>query len=263
MPGCAWTALASPSHGPAALLPGDRGHAPGTRPPQVGARPARAVHTGTWLRRPLFDGQRPASVDPAALNEGRETLSLAFLFLLERLSPVERAVFVLHEAFDYRHREIARSLDISEAASRQHLRRARTRLGDRYPVTVASREQHERTGRQLVEAVVRGDIAGVVSMLAEDAAVYSDGGGVVAAAMNEVHGALRSARLLAGIARKTPPERAEFVDVNGVPGVLVYRSGRLDSVMTFELDPTGHVRGVYIVRNPRKLGHDHLRRVTG
>jgi RNA polymerase sigma-70 factor, ECF subfamily len=216
------------------------------------ARVQREEYPGEWLPEPLVT---PAGtdLDPARISGARETLSYAMLTLLEQLSPVERAVFVLHEAFDYRHGEIARMLEIEEAASRQHLRRARQHLQEKRPRFGSSREVHQQLLQRFLAAASLGDMAGLTSLLTANAVSVSDGGGKVRAAMNIVRGAESVAKLIAGIVRKNPIERTDFVEVNGQPGLVSYHRDRIDNVLVLDITEDGLVAGVYLVRNPDKL----------
>ena len=216
------------------------------------ARVQREEYPGEWLPEPLVT-PAGADLDPARISGARETLSYAMLTLLEQLSPVERAVFVLHEAFDYRHGEIARMLDIEEAASRQHLRRARQHLQEKRPRFGSSRELHQQLLQRFLAAASLGDMAGLTSLLTANAVSVSDGGGKVRAAMNIVRGAESVAKLFAGIVRKNPIGRYEFVEVNGQPGVATYYRDRIDNLLVLDITEDGLVAGVYLLRNPDKL----------
>ena len=216
------------------------------------ARVQREQYIGPWLPEPILSSRPPQGIDPQAIADARETLSFGFMVLLERLSPLERAVFVLHEAFDFRHAEIADALEITDAGSRQHLRRARKRLAEGRPRFRPSPEQHAAVTRRFLEAVGSGDVSHIASMLAEDAAVVTDSGGKVPAALNAVRGRMAAARLLVGIRNKLPPERVEFVTVNGLAAAIVWQGG-IRSVFVADTGADGLVHALWVLRNPEKL----------
>lgn len=210
-------------------------------------RRSREEYVGPWLPEPLVSA--PGADAEAARAE---TLRMGFLLLLERLGPVERAVFVLREAFDYEYAEIARVVGKSEPACRQILARARRHLGDEQ-ARFADHADNERVAMQFLLAMGAGNVSEIERMLAQDAVFCSDGGGKVAAARNPVHGPSRIARLLDGLLRKQPAGTTlRPAMINGVPGVLLYAGGKLYATLAVEV-AGGQVRGVYSVRNPDKL----------
>lgn len=205
------------------------------------ARVRRETYVGPWLPEPI------ATAPGAALPD----LSVAFLYLLERLSPAERAAFLLAEVFDYSHAEVAAVLGRSEDACRQLAARARRAVRDGRPRVVAV-DAHARLLAAFVGACAQGDLPGLEALLAADAAVISDGGGQVSAARRVVAGARDAARLLLGLARK----RADLVPaplvVNGEPALVLSRDGVLETVLTFAVR-ADRIAQVCIVRNPDKL----------
>jgi len=218
------------------------------------ARRRRETYVGPWLPEPLLD---PAP-GPEEHAERRETLSLAFLVLLEQLSPVERAVFLLYDVFGFSYSEVAGMVDKSEDNCRQLASRARRRVEAGRPRFPASPEQHEEMTERFMQAVLSGDVDALAGMLAADAVSYSDGGGVVQAARVPIEGAQRIARFLTKVTRpEQRPEgvRLEATRVNGLPGRVVrLPDGAAIWVLSLELDG-GHVRTVRIVLNPEKLRH--------
>jgi RNA polymerase sigma-70 factor (ECF subfamily) len=210
------------------------------------ARVRREAYPGTWLPEPVLADPAP----DAAIRA--ETLSYAVLAMLERLSPVERAVFVLREAFDFEYAEIAGIVGKSEANCRQLYSRARRRVGERKPRFEASREVVQR----FVAALRAAEVGPLLERLAEDVAFYGDGGGRAPAVGRPVHGAAAVARMLAGFGRagKRRPVTAEAADVNGGPGMLVYENGRLVAVWAFEIS-RGEIEEIRGVVNPDKLRH--------
>lgn len=217
------------------------------------ARVQREQYIGPWLPEPLVHraGAQPSPEDIVA---SEDSVSLAFLVMLEELGPVERAVFLLREVFDYDYADIAQIVGRNESACRQVFRRAREHLAERHHRFTANYDQRRDLTVRFLAAANEGDMAGLMEILSADVVAYSDGGGKRAAALNPVLGPDHVARFIMGIRRKEPYLRPEFADVNGWPGVMLWsRSGRLDSVMTLDVDGEGRVHSLYIVRNPDKL----------
>ena len=212
------------------------------------ARTRREEYVGPWLPEPL-------PTEPPDTVTIDESLSMAFLVLLESLNPTERAVFLLREVFDYDYEEISRLVGKSEANCRQIARRARDSVAARRPRFESSPEQEERLMASFLEASLGGDMEGLVSVLSEDVTLWSDGGGKTRAAMNPIHGADRVSRFIFGILREAPPGLVvRRTRVNGRPGIIGYfADGRPQSVTTFEV-AGGRIRAIRIVVNPEKLG---------
>lgn len=214
------------------------------------ARSRREEYVGPWLPEPLLTEESLDLADMAALDE---SLSMAFLVLLESLTPVERAVFLLREVFGYGYDEISHVVDKSEANCRQIARRAREAVAARRPRFESSREQEERLAGRFVEACQSGDMEGLLGLLSEDVTLYSDGGGKARAALNPIRGSERVARFLLGILSKVPSDfSVRTTKVNGEPGILGYEGGRPTSVTTLEA-AEGRIRAIRIVVNPEKL----------
>lgn len=210
----------------------------------------RERYVGPWLPEPLVGETAPA--ERAVLDE---SLSMAFLVLLESLTPVERAVFLLREVFDYGYAEVARLVGKSEANCRQISRRARQSVAARRPRFDPSPEEEERLAKSFLETCMSGDMEGLLSLLSDDVTLWSDGGGRVVAARNPVYGADRVARFLLGIMREVPS--AGFVirpaPVNGRHGIVgYYPDGRPQGVVTFEIAGE-RIQAIRIVVNPEKL----------
>jgi RNA polymerase sigma-70 factor (ECF subfamily) len=213
------------------------------------ARVRREQYVGPWLPEPVFDAVRPD--EPVALFE---SLSMAFLVLLERLSPAERAAIVLREAFDYEYGEIAEVLGKTEANCRQLVRRARERIAEHRPRFAPSPEERDRFAERFMAACATGDMQGLLAALKDDVTVYSDGGGKVSAATVPVYGAERVGKFLLGLLKKAPASfAARRAEVNGQPGLVITVDGEVSSVLTLQIGPDG-VEAIYIVRNPDKLG---------
>jgi RNA polymerase sigma-70 factor (TIGR02957 family) len=219
------------------------------------ARRRRETYVGEWLPEPLLTSEED---DPARQAEMADSLSLAFLVLLESLSPEQRAVFLLHDVFDYPYDEVARIVGKSEANARQLAARARRRVDERRPRFEASREQRERLADRFFAAVGDGDVKALETMLAEDVVLAGDGGGKAPALARPLHGARRVARTLGTWARarhRLGGATLRRVEVNGQPGAMVLDAeDRTIAVMA--LDIAGdRVQGVRSVVNPEKLGH--------
>jgi RNA polymerase sigma-70 factor, ECF subfamily len=216
------------------------------------ARLRRTSYSGSWLPEPVVT--EPGPEDQA---EMADSLSMAFLVVLESLSPAERAVFLLHEVFDYEHKEIATMTGTSTANSRQILTRARRHVNDAKPRFEASRAQRAEVARRFFIAASGGDLDGLLHALAPDAVYYGDGGGKVRAVVVPVHGRERVARFLAGLFRRIRRLGAsvELVETNGQPGAVTYdREGRVVNVIALDI-ADGAVQAVRCVVNPDKLRH--------
>jgi RNA polymerase sigma-70 factor, ECF subfamily len=208
------------------------------------ARASREQYVGTWLPEPV---RTDTQVDP-------ESISLAFLVLLESLSPVERAVYLLHEVFGYSHSEVAEMVGKEEAACRQSLHRAREHIHARRPRFAPSKEAHERLVTGFMSACFSGDLEGLKRLLADDVTLWADGGGRVrGAARNAVRGADDVARLYLGLVKKMPPGAApEIAEVNGWPALVLRLNGEVFDVMAFETDGE-RIHSIRSVLNPEKL----------
>ena len=225
------------------------------------ARMKREQYVGPWLPDPVTD---TASLAPDTQTELAEDLSVALLLALDRLSPLERAAFLLHDVFDYSFSQVAAALNRNEAACRQLASRARTRVREARPkglpaprgASSAIDPKHAELVSAFITASRSGDIDALTRMLASDARIVTDGGGKVAAALNVINGADRVAAFVAGVVRKgwTDDMSVRFAIVNGLPGLLVTSSNGLVQTNAFEFDGDV-VTAIYIVRNPDKLRH--------
>jgi RNA polymerase sigma-70 factor (ECF subfamily) len=215
------------------------------------ARARRESYPGTWLPEPV--------VTTAPLDV--ESIQLGFLVLLERLNPTERAVFLLHQVFDHSHAEIGAILDISEAASRQVLHRAKKHVAAARPRFATSREAHERLLSAFLAAVSRGDVDAIASVLAEDVVLYGDNAGKVGAvARPPVVGRRGVARFLASRGAQWPSSPAldiEITDVNGWPAIIGRAGGTVTFVMSIETD-SGKVATIRTILSPHKLLLRHV-----
>lgn len=215
------------------------------------ARVRRETYAGSWLPEPLVEE------DAATQVEDEEAVSLAFLVLLERLNPDERAVLVLRESFDYEFADIAEILDISQANARQILSRARRRIDDERPRFDPDPRERRRLAARFLAAAREGDMEGLVALLAPDAVMVGDGGGKARALPAPLQGAIDIARALIQFGRLGERWGVTFEPalVNGQPGFrTIAPDGRLVNVVAIEVEG-GAVRRVYSVLNPDKLGH--------
>ena len=225
------------------------------------ARVRREEYVGPWLPEPVVD---TAALAPDSRTELAEDLSIALLLTLDRLSPLERAAFLLHDVFDFSFSEVAKTLGRSEAACRQLAARAREHVRAVRPrgtIAPAARSgeidaKHGQLISAFVAATRSGDLHALTQLLASDVRVVTDGGGKVAAALNVLDGADRAARFLVGATRKGWREdfKLRFATINGLPGVIV--DGPEEPVQTTAFEIEGDaIRALYVVRNPDKLRH--------
>lgn len=219
------------------------------------ARVQRESYIGQWLPEPVLTGGDDTylTTSPEAQVSKYESISMAFMLLLESLSPLERAVFLLREVFDYDYAEIASIVERDEAACRQLYSRARKHVHENRPRFEPSPDVHRRILNQFLEAVESGKVDGLVNLLAEDVVSMADGGGKVAASPRPIHGKAQVARLFAGLMRLEPPGTTyEIVEVNGQPALIVRVNGKPFSVMSFETNGK-QITFIRVVSNPDKL----------
>jgi RNA polymerase sigma-70 factor (ECF subfamily) len=210
----------------------------------------RAAYTGPWLPEPLFGNP---SISPEEQLELASDLSIAFMVLLERLAPVERAAFLLHDVFDCDYPEIARVLGKSEAACRQVVHRARERVRHDQRRFKADEEDRRKLIEKFMAASNTGDEPTLLSLFAEDATLTSDGGGVVPAARKIITGRKRIVRLFTVVARKLGGRLAQAIlPINGESGLITYVDGVPFSATSFETDGSS-ILALYNVLNPKKL----------
>jgi RNA polymerase sigma-70 factor (ECF subfamily) len=220
------------------------------------ARVRRESYVGEWLPEPRVAEPDPA-VDPAAALDRDETLSIAFLYVLERLSPTERAAFVLREAFDYPYERIAEVIGRTPDNCRQLVTRARARLGEDRPRFEASVERRDALAGRFFAACREGDLDGLEKLLADDVTFRGDGGGKIAALAHPATGATRVARFILGLVRQTAAQgiALEPVLVNGEPGAVARAAdGTVAAVLCLHI-VDDRIAAVFNVLNPDKLGH--------
>ncbi|MET0965413.1 MAG: RNA polymerase sigma-70 factor [Nakamurella sp.] len=209
----------------------------------------REEYVGPWLPEPLLTA--PDIADDVLLAE---SVSMAMMLVVESLTPDERAVFVLHEVFGFPHDEIADAVGKTPAAVRQINHRARSHVQARRPRFSRDDAVVGQAAERFMLAASTGDVQGLMDVLAPDVVLLSDGGGKVSAGLRPILGADKVARFLAGLTNKLAEDNltAEFAVINGRPGALVYLAGRLDTVITIDIED-GIVSRVYMVRNPDKI----------
>ena len=217
------------------------------------ARVRREAYFGEWLPEPLVADEAPTPQDRAELGE---QVSYAVMALLERLSPAERAAFVLHDVFGVDFPLIASALDRSEPAVRQLASRARRQIKEAAPRRTVDRAAHRRAVEAFAAAAARGDIMGLMKVLDPETVWHSDGGGIVRAGTRPVHGAQKVSRLIAGLVERfyAPDTITALVDVNGELGIAFYTpGGTAYGALSLCADDDGRITESYIVINPEKL----------
>lgn len=216
------------------------------------ARRKREEYYGVWLPEPLVEHAAPSPAEHAALAD---SLTMAFMLMLETLSPAERAVFLLREVFAYDYAEIATMVGKSEANCRQIVRRAKASLPQATPPAAPPSARAQRVVQKFLAATATGDVSDVLALLTNDAAFYSDGGGQVAAARRPIVGAAAVSRFFVKIRPLRPSEvEVKLVTINGRVGALMSSQGRVFNAVAFDLEGDA-IRAIYIVRNPDKLRH--------
>lgn len=215
------------------------------------ARARREVYVGEWLPEPVVDEDH-TGLGHEALGED---LSVAFLLALERLTPLERAAFLLHDVFDAPFAEVAKTLGRTESACRQLAARAREHVKAGKPRYRPTAEEEQRLTGAFLAATLTGDESVLRGILAQDVVMHSDGGGIAKATMNPVFGLEKAVRLVLGITKKWPaPDDtvARLARINGAPGIVLSHDGVVFQTMGLEI-VDGRIAAVYTMRNPDKL----------
>ncbi|MGM9479766.1 RNA polymerase sigma factor SigJ [Roseateles sp. NT4] len=231
----------------------------------------REQYVGVWLPEPMLEDEALFGWAPGPEKQAEfaQDVSIAFMLALERLSPLERAAFLLHDVFDLDYDEVARHLDREEAACRQLISRARKNIKADYARREVAKEEADRLVTAFMDAVRSRDVSALAQLLSEDAVMMADGGGKVSAVPQPLHGGAQIARIFIGFAQMPTSQGWRLVptNVNGLPGVLIVddsNGGRL--VQTIALAPAaeaGQVGAVYIQRNPDKLSGIRMRVTSG
>ena len=216
------------------------------------ARVQRESYYGEWLPEPLWMGTAPANEENVLFAE---SVSMAFLVLLESLSPTERAAFLLHDVFAYEYDEVAEMVDKSAANCRQLVSRARKRVQDGRPRFEATAVEQQQITAQFAQACLDGDMTGLLTLLAEDVVEYSHGGGKATAAINPIYGADKVARFFLAIAKQVSEGTTiQAGIVNSQPAIILYQGGQAFNVMVVDI-ADGRIQRIYNVLNPDKLQH--------
>ncbi len=236
------------------------------------ARARHEEYVGPWLPEPVMD---TGALAPDSRTELAEDLSIALLLILDQLSPLERAAFLLHDVFDFAFSEVATALERSEAACRQlaararaHVREARPRGVNRSAPSGGVDPKHAQLISAFATATQSGDLNALMQLLARDVRIVTDGGGKVRAALNVIEGADRAAQFLVDVTRKRPGAwwrddfRPRLAMINGLPGIVVEAPEGAVQTSAFEIED-GLIRALYVVRNPEKLRHLAARHESG
>ncbi|MGO9358490.1 MAG: RNA polymerase sigma factor SigJ [Xanthobacteraceae bacterium] len=217
------------------------------------ARAQREVYVGPWLPEPVFDAE---ALSPETASELADNLSFALLLALDRLTPLERAAFLLHDIFEAPFTDVARILDRSEASCRQLASRARRAVRADAPAPAAVPDAHARLLSAFAAAAQSGDVSRLAALLHDDAIAFTDGGGRKRSALRPIHGPDRIGRFFVGLRRKLAREGTDVrlvpTTVNGELGALVFMNGELDQVMCCAIRGD-RISALYVVRNPDKL----------
>ncbi|MFT2008978.1 sigma-70 family RNA polymerase sigma factor [Pontibacter sp. 13R65] len=208
----------------------------------------REKYFGLWLPEPV------PTEEPELLPQEDEELQYGFLLLLENLSPLERAVYLLRESFGLSYKELAENFELQEDHCRQLYHRAKARLHKRKRFEVESQQKHKML-MLFEEACTTGNLSLLIGQLKEDIVLYSDGGGKVPAAVNNIHGKTNASKFLQGIYSKNGVRATfRFVYLNNSPAAVVFINGGPDTVAVLEADESG-ISHMYFVRNPEKIQH--------
>jgi RNA polymerase sigma-70 factor (ECF subfamily) len=220
------------------------------------AQVQRENYVGPWLPEPVLTGEGAPALSPLHQITDRESISVAFLVLLERLSPLERAVFLLREVFDYEYAEIAEIIGRDQAACRQLFSRAKKHIQEHRPRFAASPEAHAKMVGRFLDACIAGHMDGFMNLLAEDVTVWSDSGGKVAGALRQpIHGRAKVARAIASLLSRAPEGTTfERTEANGFSAILIRVEGQIVGVLTLQVEGD-FIRAFHSVANPDKLAH--------
>ena len=218
------------------------------------ARRKRELYVGPWLPEPILTTMTPETVDPEEHVEIEESISLAFLVLLEQLQPFERAVFLLREVFEYEFAEIAAMLGKSEAACRRSFSRAKKHLAEHRPRFPPSPQTHRQMLTGYFQAAQNGEMSALTDLLAEEVTLWADGGGKTKrAALRPITGRDAVARFSLGTVRFLPENyRVELAEVNGEPAVIIRTGDRALLVLTIEVEAE-RIQTIRLIANPEKL----------
>jgi len=216
----------------------------------------RETYTGTWLPEPLLS-ESETDDNP----ETEDNLSIGFMYLLEKLTPIERGIIILKEAFNIDYPEIAKIFDISYENCRQHFSRARKKLALEKAKFEVDKSEHEHILREFLNACISKNLEGLIELLREDVVVYADSGGVAKFIVNPVSGKEKVVRLLIGGMDKLTYVRMEFLSINGLQGAAFYQDkSRPGVLIAIDTDENKKIRNVYLMANPQKIKFHHEER---
>jgi RNA polymerase sigma-70 factor (ECF subfamily) len=221
------------------------------------ARVRRETYLGPWLPEPVGGDRHPDLAGPEQHALDADSISLAFLVLLENLTPAERAVFILREVFEFSYAEIGEMLEKSEAACRKLFSRARGYIRAHRPRFEVDPEAHHRLLGEFMQAVGQGDLEGLTALLAEDVTFWADGGGVVrGAALRAITGRENVARFMLGVTEKFMPQGAQVdvVVINGQPSILIRHADGRPALVISLAPAAGGIGKIWVIANPEKLG---------
>jgi RNA polymerase sigma-70 factor (ECF subfamily) len=221
------------------------------------ARVRRESYVGPWLPEPVLTADNPQLTRPSERDAVYDSISSAFLLLLERLTPLERVVFVLHEVFDHPYSEIAEILERSEAACRKVGGRAKTHLAERRPRFAISKPHYHALIDSFVDACQSGNLQGLMDLLAQEATIYADGGGKARAGTRPVSGQELVARFILGGLRSIAGEAYSWqvMELNDRPAIVVQIGERPFGVIHFDLNDHHQIEEIHFITNPDKIGH--------
>jgi RNA polymerase sigma-70 factor (ECF subfamily) len=218
-------------------------------------------YVGPWLPEPVVTVDNPQLVRPSLRIERRDeaydSISSAFLLLLERLTPLERVVFVLHDVFDFPYNEIAQIVERSEAAYRKLGTRAKKHITEQRPRFAVSMQQYHDVIDSFLDACQSGNLQGLMDLLAQEATIRSDGGGKARAGTRPVSGQELVARFILGGLRTIAGEQYiwQVMELNNRPAILVQIGGHNFGVIQFELNNQQQIEEIHFITNPDKIGH--------
>jgi RNA polymerase sigma-70 factor (ECF subfamily) len=216
------------------------------------ARKRREQYVGPWLPEPLV---RMNDYTPEYVTERTEELTMALMVILESLTPVQRAVYVLHDLFSFDYHEISELIGKEEANCRKIAQRARSYVDSQRMLEIPDESEQLELLNTFIRAIEQGEIGQLKDLLTREAILYSDGGGKVTAARKPIYGNDKISRFLVGIVQKVSGQgKIQITSVNGKPGLLVWLDGKLNSIWSFNIDKD-RIRNVYIVLNPDKLAY--------
>jgi RNA polymerase sigma-70 factor (ECF subfamily) len=225
------------------------------------AQAQHEVYVGEWLPEPLLEPlagsltDRPPELnDPAEHMANLESISYAFVLLLQQLTPEARAAFLLREVFDYSYAEVAQFIGKSEAACRQLISRAKKHVAENRPRIATTPEEHQRVLHSFMQAVSTGDLSGLMQLMHDDVRMVSDGGGKASAALYPLQGPSRVGQFVIGLVKKAVAAQLDFelATVNGQTGLIIRYKGNVETMTMLDI-VAGKIRGVYFMRNPDKL----------